>query len=140
MKTAYPTFIAKSDNCYLVFVPDFKIYTEGSSFVEAIEMARDAIASKGITYENEGIIVPKPSDSEEAISKAEAEADDIFDYSKGVLTYVDVNFSEYREKYDNRMVRRNVTLPAWLNYEAEKINLNVSKFLQEALKEKVASK
>lgn len=140
MKTAYPTFIAKNDNCYLVFVPDFEIYTEGSSFVDAIEMARDAIASKGITYENEGIIVPRPSDSEEAISKAEAEADDIFDYSKGVLTYVDVNFSEYREKYDNRMVRRNVTLPAWLNYEAEKINLNVSKFLQEALKEKVASK
>ncbi|MCD8238713.1 MAG: type II toxin-antitoxin system HicB family antitoxin [Clostridiales bacterium] len=140
MKTAYPTFIAKNDNCCLVFVPDFEIYTEGSSFVDAIEMARDAIASKGITYENEGIIVPRPSDSEEAISKAEAEADDIFDYSKGVLTYVDVNFSEYREKYDNRMVRRNVTLPAWLNYEAEKINLNVSKFLQEALKEKVASK
>ena len=35
------------------------------------------------------------------------------------------------------MVRRNVTLPNWLNQEAEKAHLNVSKVLQEALKVKL---
>ena len=138
MKSVYPVFIAQSNNDYLVFVPDLDIYTEGVSFVDAIEMARDAIALKGILYENDGMNIPLPSDGNEAMAKADA--DDEFDYSKGVLTYVDVDFSAYRKKYDNRMVRRNVTLPAWLNYEAEKSNLNVSKFLQEALKEKLMIK
>ncbi|HIT64998.1 MAG TPA: hypothetical protein IAC37_11280 [Candidatus Ventrimonas merdavium] len=50
---------------------------------------------------------------------------------------VDVDFSEYRRRLDNRMVRRNVTLPNWLNLEAERLNLNVSKVLQEALADKV---
>ena len=31
------------------------------------------------------------------------------------------------------MVRRNVTLPNWLNIEAEKAHINVSRVLQEAL-------
>ena len=47
---------------------------------------------------------------------------------------MDVDFHEYRLKHDNRMVRRNVTLPCWLDYAAEKAQLNVSKILQEALK------
>ena len=61
----------------------------------------------------------------------------IFDYSTGLLTYIDVDFIEYRRRHDNKTVRRNVTLPNWLNIEAEKAHLNVSKVLQEALKEKL---
>ena len=40
---------------------------------------------------------------------------------------------------DNRIVRRNVTLPNWLNLEADRLHLNVSKVLQEALAEKVTN-
>ena len=65
--------------------------------------------------------------------KAQNDADEILDYSKGLLTFVDVDFHEYRIKHDNKMVRRNVTLPCWLNYAADKAQLNVSKVLQEAL-------
>lgn len=61
-----------------------------------------------------------------------------FDYSQGILTMVDVNFTEYRRKMDNRMVRRNVTLPNWLNQAAEAADLNVSGVLQEALKQKLS--
>lgn len=39
---------------------------------------------------------------------------------------------------DNRMVRRNVTLPNWLNQAAEAADLNVSGVLQEALKQKLS--
>ena len=136
MKKVYPVLIEKSNKDYLVFVPDLDIYTEGKDFADAIEMARDAIALKIISYEDENIKIPLASSGDVAVEKAEKEADDIFDYSKGVLTYVDVDINAYRKKHDNKMVRRNVTLPAWLNYEAEKEGLNVSKFLQEALKEK----
>lgn len=140
MKAAYPTFIAQSGETYLVYVPDMDIYTEGKSLTDAIEMARDAILLKGIAYEDDGMNIPLPTTGKEATEKVRAEADDIFDFSQGVLTYVDADFSDYRKRHDNRMVRRNVTLPAWLNAEADRINLNVSKFLQEALKEKLTAK
>ena len=34
---------------------------------------------------------------------------------------------------DTKTVRRNVALPSWLNYEAERAGVNVSMILQEAL-------
>ena len=49
------------------------------------------------------------------------------------MSFVDINFDEYRRKVDNKTVRRNVTLPNWLNLEAEKAHIIVSKVLQEAL-------
>ena len=39
----------------------------------------------------------------------------------------------YRRAIENKSVRRNVTLPYWLNAEAEAAHINVSKVLQEAL-------
>ncbi len=134
MKNAYPTFIAKSENDYLVYVPDLEIYTEGNSLVDAIEMARDAIGQKGITMQDMDQDIPEASELNEAAKKANT---DIFDYSKGTATLVDVDFSEYRRKMDNKMVRRNVTLPSWMNYEADKLGLNVSKVLQEALSDRI---
>lgn len=132
MKQAYPTFIVQKDQTYLVYVPDMDIYTEGSSLADAIEMARDAIGLKGIDMEDDKKMFPEPSERETAIRKAQKNAD-IFDYSQGILTYVDVDFAQYRRKLDTRTVRRNVTLPSWLNYEAEKAGINVSRVLQEAL-------
>lgn len=133
MKQVYPTFIAECSGDYLVYVPDMEIYTQGGSFVEAIEMARDAIGLKGIDMEDDKKALPTPSSREEVTSKAKANTD-IFDYSTGILTYVDIDFAAYRRKVDNRTVRRNVTLPSWLNVEAEKAQINVSRVLQEALK------
>ena len=103
---------------------------------DAIEMARDAIGLKGIDMEDDGIKIPLPSGREQAIAKAREDAD-IFDYSAGVLTLVDIDFSEYRRRMDNKTVRRNVTLPNWLNVEAEKAHINVSRVLQEALMTKL---
>lgn len=50
-----------------------------------------------------------------------------------VVSLIDMDSSEYRRKTDTRTVRRNVALPSWLNYEAEKAGINVSRVLQEAL-------
>ena len=51
----------------------------------------------------------------------------------GILTYVDVDFCEYRRRIDTKAVRKNVTIPSWLNYEAEHAGINISRVLQEAL-------
>lgn len=136
MKQVYPTFILNTDDGsehpFLVYVPDMEIFTEGDTFADAIEMARDAIGIAGISLEDHKEEFPMPSDQLAAIEKVKQNTEDI-DFSKGILTYVDVDFSEYRKKVDTKTVRRNVALPGWLNYEAEHAGINVSRVLQEAL-------
>ena len=136
MKQVYPTFILNtndgSEHPFLVCVPDMEIFTEGETFADAIEMARDAIGLTGISMEDNQEDLPNPSDREAAVEKVKQDTEDI-DFSKGILTYVDVDFSEYRRKVDTKTVRRNVALPSWLNYEAEHSGINVSRVLQEAL-------
>lgn len=136
MKQVYPTFIVNtadgSEHPFLVCVPDMEIYTEGNSLADAIEMARDAIGLAGISMEDNKQELPAPSEQASAIEKVQKDTEDI-DFSKGILTYVDVDFSEYRRKIDTKTVRRNVALPSWLNYEAEHAGINVSRVLQEAL-------
>jgi len=132
MKQVYPTFILEDEGYHLVYVPDMEIYTQGEGFVNAIEMARDAIGLKGIVLEDNGLELPVPSSSALVMEKALETVEDI-DFTKGVLTFVDIDFAEYRRAADNKTVRRNVTLPNWLNVEAERANINVSGVLQEAL-------
>lgn len=136
MKQVYPTFIVNtndgSKHPFLVCVPDMEIFTEGNTFADAIEMARDAIGLAGISMEDNKEEIPVPSDQEDVIKKIKQDTE-IIDFSKGILTYVDVDFSEYRKKVDTKTVRRNVALPSWLNYEAEHAGINVSRVLQEAL-------
>lgn len=136
MKQVYPTFIVNTDDgskrSFLVCVPDMEIFTEGDTFADAIEMARDAIGMTGISMEDNKEELPVPSDQKTAIEKVKQDTEDI-DFSKGILTFVDIDFSEYRKKVDTKTVRRNVALPSWLNYEAEHVGINVSRVLQEAL-------
>ena len=140
MKQVYPTFILNtidgSSHPFLVCVPDMEIFTEGDTFADAIEMARDAIGLAGISMEDNKEELPVPSDQKTAIEKVKQDTEDI-DFTKGVLTFVDIDFSEYRKKVDTKTVRRNVALPSWLNYEAEHAGINVSRVLQEALMNKL---
>lgn len=136
MKQVYPTFIVNtndgSEHPFLVCVPDMEIVTEGVDFADAIEMARDAIGLTGISMEDNKEEIPTPSDQATALERVSQDTEDI-DFSKGILTYVDVDFFDYRRKIDTKTVRRNVALPSWLNYEAEHAGINVSRVLQEAL-------
>ena len=136
MKQVYPTFIVNtndgSEHPFLVCVPDMEIFTEGSTLAEAIEMARDAIGLTGISMEDNKEKLPIPSAQAAAVEKVKQDTE-VIDFSKGILTYVDVDFSEYRRKIDTKTVRRNVALPSWLNYEAEHAGINVSRVLHEAL-------
>lgn len=132
MAKVYPViFTTTKDekNTILIEVPDFEILTEGYGMADAIEMARDAIGVSGITYEDMGKEIPEPSEMK-AIDVANCEFAGAGDTC---ISLVDIDFLEYRRKVDNKTVRRNVTLPNWLNQEAEKAHINVSRVLQEAL-------
>lgn len=126
MKTAYPIVLTPDEPGYLVYIPDFNINTEGNSLAEAMEMARDAIGLMGIDMENDHKSLPSPSSME-----------DVSASSSDIVTLVDVDFDEYRRKNDLRTVRRNVTLPSWLNAEANRAGLNVSALLQRAIKQEL---
>ena len=53
------------------------------------------------------------------------------------MTLVDIDFDIYRRKNELRAVKKNCTIPSWLNYEAEKANINFSQVLQDALIQKL---
>lgn len=124
MKVAYPVVMSKGKEHIVVYVPDFTINTQGVDYADAMEMARDAIGIIGIDMEDKKEPIPAPSSLSEVTRE----------HSDDVVTLVDVDFTEYRRQNDMRTVRRNVSLPAWLNAEAEKAGLNVSAVLQAALK------
>lgn len=110
MKQVYPTFIVNTDDgskrSFLVCVPDMEIFTEGDTFADAIEMARDAIGMTGISMEDNKEELPVPSDQKTAIEKVKQDTEDI-DFSKGILTFVDIDFSEYRKKVDTKTIYQN---------------------------------
>jgi len=133
MKKVYPVIFTQTEDVVLVEVPDLNILTEGKDMVDAIEMARDAIGLHGISREDHGEAIPEASLSCEINVDAGIFADE----GKGDVSYVDVDFSVYRRRVDNKVVRTNVTLPNWLKQEAEKAEINVSKVLQEALMRKL---
>ena len=133
MKRVYPTILTVTDDAVLVEVPDLEILTEGTDISNAIEMARDAIGIAGISIQDHGDEIPEPSECKSIKIKKGTFAKD----GPGILTLVDVDFDVYRKRLDQKMIRRNVTLPSWLNAAADKANLNVSRVLQEALKSKL---
>lgn len=131
MKKVYNTIFTQTKDCVLVEVPDMEILTEGKTIAEAIEMARDAIGLKGITMEDMGERIPEASDS------LDVKKGTFYEEGTGIISLVDVDFDVYRKMQDDKMVRRNVTLPNWLNQAADKARLNVSRVLQEALMERL---
>lgn len=125
MKNAYPIILTQGQKYVVVSIPDFDINTQGEDFADAMEMARDAIGLMGIDMQDDGKELPTPT----PISELTAE--------NGVVTLVDIDFDVYRRKNELRAVKKNCTIPSWLNYEAEKANINFSQVLQNALMEQL---
>ena len=124
-KKAYPILLIPEEKGFTVYIPDFEINTQGEDLTDAIEMARDAIGLMGIDMQDDGETLPNASN----LADVQAEAP-----SGGIVSLVDVDFAEYRRKNDMRVVKKNCTIPSWLNFEAEKAGVNFSAVLQAALK------
>ena len=129
MRNVYPVFFTKTNNNVLVEVPDLDILTEGKDMNDAINMARDAIELKCVSMEDDKEEIPAPSN----IRDLNVNNGTFVDEGETIISFVDIDSTEYRKKIDTRTVRRNVALPSWLNYEADQAGVNVSRILQEAL-------
>ena len=126
MKLIYPAvFYPFSDGSggYVVEFPDLPgCVTEGKNLEDAFENATDAASGWVLDELEEGNVVPKSSDYD-SVERREG----------GQVNMVLLDMDAYAERYGEKAVRKNVTIPAWLNSYAEKQKINFSQVLQEAL-------
>ncbi len=117
----YP-FGAGNDG-YSVEFPDLTgCRAEGENLEEAIRLGTDA-ASRWIIAETEaGHQIPAASAYK-----------DVHPGPDGIVNLFALDMDAFEEKYGEKSVRKNLTIPAWLNTYAEKHNVNFSQVLQEAL-------
>jgi Uncharacterized conserved protein len=134
MTIAYPVIFTQTNDekdTYLVYIPDMDGATEGYGLADAIHMARDYI---GCTlYSKEEKDYPVPS----KLTDIDPASGEFHDAGKSIVSAVDIDVTEYCKRLDNAPVRRNVSLPNWLNRKANEEHINVSRVLQEALMEKM---
>ncbi len=57
--------------------------------------------------------------------------------STSFVSLISCDTLDYRKFFDNRAVKKTLTIPAWLNTMAEKQNINFSLVLQQALKQEL---
>ena len=124
MKLLYPAiFTPAEEGGYTVEFPDLPgCFTEGDNLIEAIEMAVDAGSGWILGEIEEGNKYPEASD----ISNIEIPLDSI-------ANLVILDMDSYAEKYGSRAVRRNITIPAWLDTYVQKNNLSLSRVVQDNL-------
>lgn len=129
MKKMYPVIFTQTSDAVLVEVPDLEILTQGTNIENAFDMARDAISITIVSMEDNNESIPAPT----KIRDIDITQTTFANEGESFSSIVDVNIAEYRKRIDTRPVRRNVSLPCWLNHEADLAGINVSRVLQEAL-------
>ena len=124
--SVYPAIFTydSKEKKYLVDFIDLKgCSTFGNSLPEVFAMAQDAMG----LYLDELIKFPKPTTNFENIRLKRNQ----------FINYVEIDMENYRKKYNNKAVKKTLSIPSWLNTLCEKNNINFSQVLQEALKEKL---
>ncbi|MBQ8825314.1 MAG: type II toxin-antitoxin system HicB family antitoxin [Ruminococcus sp.] len=124
MKYVYPAIFESENGKYYVSVPDLSgCNTVGDDLQDAIEMARDAIEMWLCIAEDRKEKIPKPTEN----LKSE----------KSFISLIDADTTKYRKMTSNRAVKKTLTIPSWLNEQAELAGVNFSQILQEALVERL---
>ena len=120
MKTAYPAIVHAEDGMYWVEFPDLEgCFSEGDSLADAIANASDALGGYLCSMMDRGIDAPQASDVK-AINAGS-------DYATIIVT------DPLAYKRSTKSIKKTLTIPEWLNEEAEKRHVNFSSVLQKAL-------
>ena len=126
MKLTYPACFypcEEKKSGYTVEVPDLPgCVSEGDTLAEAIIMATDAASGWVLDELEDGKQIPPAS-----------QPADIIPESDGFVSILVLDMDAYAEKYGDKAVRKNLTIPAWLNTFAENNRINFSQVLQESL-------
>ena len=119
----YPAIFNPEDSGFNVTFPDIQeAMTCGNDLNHSIEMAQDVL---GICLYDKTKF-PTPTEQK----NIKVTGDDF-------VVMIALDLSEYRRKFASKTIRKNTTIPEWLNEMAEKENINFSQTLTEALKQKL---
>lgn len=120
----YPATFTQDTDYIMVTFPDVpEAITQGENLEEAFAMAQEVL----------GFALEDYSEYPQATSIHELKNQ----YPESVIALVSVDMVTYMRKYHSKKVRKNVTIPEWLNKAAEDKNLNFSQVLTEALELKL---
>jgi len=120
----HPCVVKEEDGIFYANFVNFEgCFTDGETLEEVVRNAKDVLSGMLFTMAKNNIPFPKSENSEIKLKNGE------------FLIYVDVWISPILEKARNQAVKKTLTIPKWLNDEAEKQSLNFSNILQTALKE-----
>lgn len=123
--TYLAVFEPANDGGYGVYFPDLPGCTSyGETFAKARELAADALGLHIYGMEKDGDAIPEPSERPEVDPETAAGF---------IVSPVTIFPDMVSDALDNRKLKTNVTLPAWLKAEAEEHNVNFSKVLESAL-------
>ncbi|WP_432648387.1 type II toxin-antitoxin system HicB family antitoxin [Mitsuokella sp.] len=120
----------EKDGVHVTF-PDLPgCVTFGADEAEAVREARDVLALHLWGIEDDGEVPPAAS-----TVKVLADAHKL----KGNETFflVDAFMPAIREKMAKRFVKKTLSIPSWLNAQAESYGINFSQTLQKALKQEL---
>jgi predicted RNase H-like HicB family nuclease len=123
MRLTYPAIFYEGEGGFAVEVPDLPGCTSGGpTLAEAILMGIDAASGWVLTELEDGKPVPAAS----PIKKIKPGAG-------GFVSMLVLDMDAYAAQYGNKAVRKNLTIPAWLNTFAEARHINFSQVLQDSL-------
>ena len=125
MNYIYPAvFYPEEDGRYSVIFPDLNgLATYGDTLADAFAMAQEACSQYLFTSLRDGEHLPSPSSLDD-VQKEDAHA---------LVNMVCVNLDAYARAYDDKAVKKTLSIPAWLNTACENLGINFSKVLKDAL-------
>lgn len=125
----YPALFVPGDvDGYTVTFPDLPgCITEGDSLEEALHMAKEALELHLWGMEDDHDPIPQPT-APESVQIPE---------DGGFVAVVEAYMPLIRDEMANKVVKKTLTIPKWLNDAAESQHINFSHVLQHALKERL---
>jgi predicted RNase H-like HicB family nuclease len=125
MKYTYTAiFTPEKNGLYSVSFPDLQgCCTSGDDMADAVYMAQDVLCLTLYDLEQDKKNIPAPSKPQDIILTGEQ-----------FMSVVAVDTETYRRYYENKSIKKTLTIPMWLNERAERANVNFSGVLQDALK------
>ena len=115
----------EEEGTYNVHFPDLPgCYTCGENISDAVNMAQDALCLWLYDLEQDKSLIPSAT-----------MPNDIGVGNGEFTSVIAVDTDAYRRFYENKSVKKTLTIPMWLNERAEHANVNFSQVLQASLKE-----
>lgn len=120
-------FHKNKDNQYEVKFPDLKsnAATYGDSLEKAMQNAHDSLAGYLLTLQDYSEPIPRPNANPSSLNIK----------SPNLVVPIQVNLKLEREKEQNTLIKKTITIPSYLNRIGKKQKIDFSSVLTEALKD-----